>query len=572
MPRTRFIDPRAGSGIFEDHEPQGRPSIVFISVDMVPPDFYRPGETNSGLARTPSINRLRADGVWFEDAFANSPLCGPSRASYLTGRYPYLLVNEERAHDGMAVALRPDDIIFPEYLKAVGYVTKHVGKCHVGAAKFLDAFGEADAAWDRWAPPLTDDDGYVAHLRRLGVSPPVQRNPVRGRRADRKTPANSYGGFVTQADGSPFPEEATYPHYLAELTAERLDAALAQGVAAGAPLYLQVDFFAPHQPFMIPTELEGRAAKLRRQVKMPPSFLEAAEHNFDRIPGEPRIYELYRRSFGIYDEATMREYVVCNVLQMEVLDRAIGKVLAKLAELDLYEKSLLIFIADHGEMNGEKALLDKGAYCHPRVARVPFVVKPHNGTAAQRLMSRGSAAVPPGREQAGATVQTPICLLDIAPTLLEAAGETPGARLDGQSLWPLLREPGAADARADSAEAATSPREGGLDDRLFLFEACWHIAPNPAVAFQWRKSPSEHYFYAYNLTSDHDELYDLNDPTYRNQIGDPRCEETRVAMIQRLGAFLRADPRWRCYWHTMRIDKTDELPPEEGDLQMFRPE
>ncbi len=50
--------------MFEDHEPARRPHIVLISVDMVPPDFHRAGETNSGLARTPNIARLRADPRW----------------------------------------------------------------------------------------------------------------------------------------------------------------------------------------------------------------------------------------------------------------------------------------------------------------------------------------------------------------------------------------------------------------------------------------------------------------------------------------------------------------------------
>lgn len=591
--------------MFKDLEPDGRPSVVFITVDMVPPDVYRPQETNGGLVHTPNLDRLRAEGVTFTNAFSNSPLCGPSRASYLTGRYPYVLVNEERAHEGWAVELRHDDIIFPEYLKAVGYLTKHVGKSHVGTAKFTDAFGEADAPWNRWAPPMTDDDGYVTHLRRLGVSAPVHRKPVQGLRVDRQSPGNIYGGFVTQADGSPFPEEATYPHYLAALAVERLDAAVEQGVRDGAPLYLQVDFFAPHQPFMVPDGYEGRAEALRRQVKVPESFYEVQKHDFRRLPGEPVIYETYRRSIGLYAEETLREYITTNFLQMEVLDRAIGKVLEALRERGLYDDALILFCADHGEMNGERALVDKGVYGHPRVARVPFVV---------RL---------PGGERAGAEVDTPICLLDVAPTLLETAGVEPGARLDGVSLWPLLsyttrmggRAPagpapgcapalpngsapgglaqgsaralpngcapalpnGSAPALPNGCAPAGLARPGDavladMDDRVFIFEACWHVAPNPAVALQWRKSPSEHYFYTYNLTSEYDELYDLTDTTYRNLAAEPDYENVKQQMLLRLADFLKADPRWRCYWHTLRLAKAEHLPPEPGDLQMFHPE
>jgi len=540
MANISFIDKRAGHGMFEDDAPSSRPHIVFITIDMVPPDFHRAGEVNSGLAHTPNIDRLRAESVTFSNAFANSPLCGPSRASYLTGRYPYLTVNEERAHDGWAVALRPDDIIFPEYLKAVGYVTKHAGKSHVGAQKFMDAFGEADTPWNRWAPPLMDDDGYVAYLRRLGIVAPVWKNPIRGCALDRKTPDANYGGFVTQADGRPFPEEATYSHYLAALASEKLDAAFAQGVEKGAPLYLQVDFFAPHQPFMIPAGFEKRAEELRKRAKLPQDFLDAKAHDFKRLDGEPRIYEFYRREIGIYDEDTMREYIVCNALEMESLDGAIGKVIASLKARGVWDSALVIFAADHGEMNGQKALVDKGAYCHPRVARVPLLVKSPKGT-----------------KTAGAVVDTPVCLLDIAPTVFEAAGVKPLARLDGLSLLPLIN-------------GHAGSEYGG--ERMFIMESCWHVAPNPAVAFQWRKSPDEHYFYTYNLTLEADELYNLADASYANLARDPRLSRVKREMLHRLAAFLKGDPRWRCYWHTMRIDKQEELPTDGGDYSMFRPE
>lgn len=531
---SNFVDCRTSFGPFEDLTPAHRPQIVVISADMVPVGLYRPGETNSGLASAPRLDALRRESVWFENAFANSPLCGPSRASYLTGRYPYVLVNEERAHDGWEVALRDDDIIYPEYLRAVGYVAKHVGKCHVGSKKFLDAFGETDSPWNRWAPPIADDDAYLAYLKRLGVEPPVFADPIRGLRPDRTTLGNCYGGIVTQQGGSPFPEQATYPHYLATLTAERLDAARVQG---NGPLYLQVDFFAPHQPFILPTALAPRLEELAERVRLPESFVGLRERDFAPEPREPRIYQLYRKNFGIYDERTLRRYIAANALQFEVLDRAIGKVIGHLKSRGLYDAALIFFLADHGEMNGERGLIDKGVYCHPRVARVPLAVKLPDG------------------ERAGTTVDEPVCLLDLAPTILEAAGVRPWARLDGVSLRPLLR-------------GESWPHS----DRVFLLEAGWHIGPNPAVAVQWRREPGRHFFYGYNLTSDHDELYDLSDPHYRNLAGLPEWEETRVAMVRRLADFLRAAPRWRCYWHTLRIDRAADLPPEEGDQQMFRPQ
>jgi len=536
-----FLDEKTGSGPFRKTAEAKRQHIVFITVDMVPPEFYRPGETNSGLVRTPNIDALRADSVEFTNAFTTSPLCGPSRAAYLTGRYPYILANEERAHDGWAVKLRPDDIIFPQYLKRNGYVAKHVGKSHIGMEKFMEAFGETDAPWNRWAPPMTDDDGYLAYLRSLGVEPPVYTREICGLWPDRKTTGNSYGGFVRQRSGGAFPEEATYPHYLASLAGDRIAAALEQGVRGGAPLYLQVDFFAPHQPFMIPEALESRAAELRDRVCVPETFKEAEKADFARLPGEPRIYELYRRDMGIYGRETALEYIVCNMLEMEILDRAVGKVLQVLKDRGLYDPAMIILAADHGEMNCEKALVDKGVYAHPKVARVPLVLKRPRGV------------------EAGSRVAAPVSLLDIAPTVLESAGITPAGALDGRSLAPLLEN-----ARADD--------EAEWNDRIILYEAFWHVAPNPCIAMQWRLDDGRHYLFVANLVDECDEVYDLNATDYRNLCAEASLSGLRREALLRLYGFLKSDDRWNCYVDPFRLAYPDIVPPEEGDLQKFRPE
>ncbi len=537
MQPTRFLDAKTGAHPFTYTPPETRLDIVVISVDMIPPELYRRDSAYAPLLRVPHLRALQRDSVAFTNAFACSPLCGPSRAAYLTGRYPYLTVNEERAHDGHAVALRAEDAIFPEYLKAVGYHTRHVGKAHVGTALFLRAFGENDAPWDRWAPPMTDDDGYMAHLRRLGVQPPRFRRIVQGLAPDRQMPGNSYGGWVEQADGAPFPLEATYPFYLATRAVETLQAALATPTPR-PPLYLQLDFFAPHQPFMIPADWQAdpRAARLRAAIALPESYEAARARDFAPAPDEPRIYEVYRRHWGLYDAETMRDYIWLNLLQVEVLDAALGRFLEALRATGVYDDALLFWLGDHGEMNGERALIDKGVYAHPKVARVPLHVKL------------------PGNARAGSEVNALVSLLDLAPTVLEVAGVRPCARLDGVSLAPLL-----------AGEPAGAPR-------ALLFEAHWHVAPNPCVALIWEPQPGRLYMYAYNLTSDVDELYDLADPAYRNVATSPEFASVKMQMIRELGRVLRADPRWRCYWHPFRLDKYAHFRDDATDMQMFRPE
>jgi len=148
----KFTQQRTGAGPFRLPGGASLPHMLLISADMVGPDLYHPARPVSKHIRIPNIRSLMEDGTFFSNAFCTVPICAPSRASYLTGRYSYIQGNSERAPEGLETQLRPDDVVFPEYLKAVGYVARQIGKCHVGTKKFLDAFGENDQPWDRWSP------------------------------------------------------------------------------------------------------------------------------------------------------------------------------------------------------------------------------------------------------------------------------------------------------------------------------------------------------------------------------------------------------------------------------------
>ena len=161
----------------------------------------------------------------------------------MTGRYSYIQGNGERAPEGLEAQLRPDDIIFPEYLKASGYITRQAGKGHLGTKKFLDAFGENDQPWDRWSPPVFDDEGFLAYQRGLGIKPQKYSREIVFQMQDRTTPGNSTGGWIVQEDGKPFPFEAHYSCYLAKHAVETLRSIMLTENAAKHPIYLQLDIF-----------------------------------------------------------------------------------------------------------------------------------------------------------------------------------------------------------------------------------------------------------------------------------------------------------------------------------------
>jgi arylsulfatase A-like enzyme len=531
-PPLRFVNRKAGVHAYRARPAAKRPHIFVISVDMITPDHYHPSRALHREMDLPNIRSIARDGVVFHNATCVAPLCAPARAATATGRYTYITANGERAHDGHETILRPTDVIFQEYLKATGYITKHCGKGHLGTQKFMDAFDENDNAWDRWAPPIYDDEAYLAYLRRMGVKQQRYKKEIAGLQQDRNSRQLSLGGWIEQADGKPFPLEAQYSYYLAERAIEKLDAAMSHA-GPQAPIYLQLDFFDPHQPFSVPDGFESRAAELRKAFPLPDSYEQVRARDWRAATDEPKVYHFYRKCWGLYNPETVRDYRVANALQMEVVDRAVGRFLGELKRRGLYDDSLVIFMADHGEMNGRQALVDKGVYLYPDVLRIPLYVKmpgvPHR------------------------TVDAPVSQLDIAPTLLEVAGVEPQARLDGQSLVPHLR----------GAAAAA--------DRDLLFECGWHVGVNFACAIQqWDKNG--HYLYAYNLSSEVDELRDMNSTDPGNLAGKPEHARRHKQMVARLGAFLEGDPRWLGYWHSFRMDHYHDLPRQEmGDPQMFRP-
>ncbi len=279
---------------------------------MVSPDHYHSSRPLHREINLPTIRSFFNEGVVFENAFCSSPLCAPARAALATGRYSYITANGERAHDGHETILRPTDVIFQEYLKATGYKTKHCGKGHLGTQKFMDAFDENDNAWDRWVPPIYDDELYLAYLRRLGVKNQRYKKEIMGLLQDRRTRRTSLGGWIEQADGKPFPLEAQYSHYLVQRAIQKVDAAL-DDTDGTHPIYLQLDFFDPHQPFSIPDGFQQREKELRRAFSaLPESYERVRARDWQPASDEPKIYNFYQKSWGLYDPETVRDYRVAK--------------------------------------------------------------------------------------------------------------------------------------------------------------------------------------------------------------------------------------------------------------------
>lgn len=529
----KFLDSKKRAGSFEVIDTKKQlPNIFFITVDMISPDCYHPSRELSNHIKTPSIDKIAEAGIRFNNAFCTSPLCGPSRAAIFTGRYQPYLTNGERAPLGMQIELKKEDIIFQEYLKAIGYSMKHVGKCHVGIDKFFEAFGENQHSWDRWSPPNMEDDNYLAFLQTKGIKPFRYRKEIKGKQIDRKHDGNSLGGLIEQENGEDFPVEAHYSTYLAETAIQKIDAGLQQ--KPDAPIYLQLDIFDPHQPYSIPSGFEKRFQELMQVVELPESYLKWKENDFQQFENEPSIYQLYRTYWGLYEPEVLKELIVYHLLQVEVVDYALGKLLNHIKKKGLWDNSLIIFSADHGDMNGRMGLVDKGVYFQPDIFRVPLYIKP-----------------PADFELSGHEYKSPVSALDISQTILDFAEIIPPGYMDGESLKPVL----------------SGGDRGTLQQ---LFQTGWHVGVNYGFGYQ-KVIGKDHWFYGYNITTGEEELYDLSKDNQLNLIDQPDLEYTRKEIISEVAHVLQSDRRWLGYWSTFRLHNAKYLDVAENDMQMTIP-
>jgi len=214
----------------------------------------------------------------------------------------------------------------------------------------------------------------------------------------------------------------------------------------------------------------------------------------------------------------------------------IGRLFAYLKEQGLYEEIWIFFIADHGEMNGERGLVDKGAYLNPRVIRVPLMVKPAEGSEWADVRK---------------SVEQPVSLLDLAPTMLDIAGISTEARLDGVSLL-------------EAARGEKRPEEQPI-----FFEVWSHVIPNPCIGTVFTAADGRDYMFSFNATDEVDELYALGDEGRLVNLWDDKESVTILdEAVARLHARLARDERWKSYRGFLELTYPEKLA-ASGDRQLF---
>ena len=382
-----------------------RPNILLLMTDEHGAQFS--GSYGHPFIRTPAMDRLAAEGVTFDAAYCNNPLCVPSRLSFMTGRHTHNCAGWDNA-----TPLAPDAVTWPHLLRAQGYEVALSGKMHLVGDDHLHGFQE------QLARDLHCELEHPIFPWEQGI--PEAREPWPGvvRTASRVPPGPD--GEEAEAGGEDAATPPTGPGRTPEIDAddEAVTAALAflrrraQGDAE-RPFALCVGLIAPHFPFVVPEPFFSQYFPRHADLPhLPPGHLAALP------PAARRL----RRAFGFsgHTELQVRRARAAYYGLVSYADDKLRQLLEALDECGLADDTLVIHTSDHGEMLGEHGLWRKMSF-YEQSARVPLQVRW------------------PGRAAAGRHVGECVSLVDVTATMVEAAGAAAAAApMDGHSLSGLL--------------------------------------------------------------------------------------------------------------------------------------
>ncbi len=461
-----------------------RPDILVIMADQLRRDAL--GAYGCDWIPTPNLDRLAAEGVTFEAATCDNPICTPSRASILTGKtVPGHGVR--RVHD----VLPDDEVLFPERLRREGgYRTALVGKLHVSGRVAEERVRHPNDGFETydWCldPTVGLDSRFNAYAAWLRTRAPeflaALRRDGRGLRHH--------------------PEALHTSAWAAERTIELLAA------DDGRPVFCLMSLFDPHDPY---DDHPAAARALIDPARIPPPLPGRA--------GPAAVATVARERAGSYlgrvedfSEADIREIRHGYAASVAFADRQIGRVLDALDASGRAADTLVVFLSDHGDQLGDHGLLVKGAPLYEPTVGIPLVVRW------------------PGHVGAGQRCRALVQGRDVAATCLAAAGLDPAACPEAEDLVAVARA-----GRTRRRAAVCAYRNSGIADG----GAPWDP---PMLTTMVRDGRHKLVVSASGATVER-ELYDLDaDPGEQvDRAGDPGHAAAESFLTAELVAFLLAE-------------------------------
>jgi N-acetylglucosamine-6-sulfatase len=405
---------------------------------------------------TPAMDAMAREGVYFQNAMVTTSLCSPSRASILTGQY----MHNHGVIDNN-VATKQGTVFFPQYLQAAGYQTGFFGKWHMG--------GHSDA-------PRPGFDKWVSFRGQGHYYPPKHRR-----------------NWSLNVDGKSVPQKGYITDELTDYAVEWLNDSVKE---SGKPFFMYLSHKGVHGMFYPAKRHAGRYKD--KPLPVPVTMADTP----DNYRGKPMWLKNQRNSwhgvdFAYHQDTDVAEHYRLYCEALLSVDDSIARVRRWLADNDLAENTLVMYMGDNGFQWGEHGLIDKRTAYEASV-RVPLV------------------GVCPKLWKPGTKLEQVVANIDVGPTILEAAALTSPPNMDGRSFLQL-------------AAGRVQPSEWRQN---LLYEYYWEYNfPHTPTTFALR---SQRYkFIQYHGIWDIDELYDLkNDPNEQHNLIFSEPHQQRISKMR----------------------------------------
>jgi arylsulfatase len=380
---------------------ENRPNILWICSDQQ--RFDSLGCYGNPFVQTPTLDRLAQEGVLFEHAYSQSPVCTPSRASFLTGRYPRTTRCRQNGQ-----AIPPDEVLVTKLLHDAGYVCGLAGKLHLAPCNPSVCDGteqRVDDGYDQFFWSHDPSDAWFTHdytqwLRDKGL----------------------------RRDSQPFQESKhvqvipSEEHSQTTWCVERAMSFIRSAERFKQPWLFSVNMFDPHHAFDPPIAALERYRDILDDIPLP-NYVEGELEDkpiWQRIDHAGAYGNRSGYPYKGMSDADHRWIRAAYWAMIDVIDTQIGRLLNFLEETGQRENTIVIFTSDHGEMLGDHGIYLKGPYFYEPAVRVPLIISG------------------PGMLNNGARSEALVELVDLAPTLLQASNMEQPLGMQGQSLLPLL--------------------------------------------------------------------------------------------------------------------------------------
>ena len=370
------------------------PNILWICTDQQRFDTIQ-GLSNTYI-KTPNIQKLVAESVTFTNTFVQCPICSPSRGSFLTGRYPHvtgLRANGQR--------IRETERLVPRILADYEYNCALAGKLHLSPCFGGRNEQRIDDGYSLfwWSHDISNQwpgqNQWYNWLDKNGIKIPPPPPHV-------------------EAWGMPIEPKYTQTAWCSDMAIQFM-----RQQREFNPWLMSVNIFQPHHPFWPTAEYLSHYDP----AKMPdPAYKEG------ELEDKPKFQEVDHRgayggtavSFTKTSAEQHKRITAAYYAMIEQVDTEVGRMMQALEETGQSDDTIVIFMSDHGEMLGDHGIYLKGPYFYDCLTRVPLIVRW------------------PKKFKAGIKVDALVEMIDLAPTLVEAAGLPIPSGMQGRSLTPLL--------------------------------------------------------------------------------------------------------------------------------------